>query len=88
MPIHTLTSLDQPEIQMYTKLTENQLRNRLHPEQGLFIAESPKVIHVALNAGYQPLSLLCERGNISKGTRLPSWNAVQTLISTLANVSY
>lgn len=64
MSIHTLTSLDQPEIQMYTKLTENQLRNRLHPEQGLFIAESPKVIHVALNAGYLPLSLLCERKHI------------------------
>ena len=41
------------------------MRNRLHSEQGLFVAESPKVIDVALNAGYVPVSLLCERRHIA-----------------------
>lgn len=45
---------------MFSSLTEAQLRNRLEPEKGIFIAESPKVIRVALNAGYEPLALLCE----------------------------
>ncbi|MCM1318830.1 MAG: RNA methyltransferase [Muribaculaceae bacterium] len=48
----------------YASLTEAQLRNRLHPEDGLFIAESPKVINVALTAGYEPVSLLCEERHI------------------------
>ena len=42
-----------------------QLRNALEPEKGIFIAESPKVIHVALNAGYEPVSLLCEAKHIA-----------------------
>ena len=46
-------------------LTEAQLRNALEPEKGIFIAESPKVIHVALNAGYEPVSLLCEAKHIT-----------------------
>ena len=50
---------------MFSTLTEAQLRNRLEPTKGIFIAESPKVIHVALNAGYQPLALLCEERHIS-----------------------
>jgi len=45
-------------------LTEAQLRNRIEPEKGIFIAESPKVIHVALDAGYQPTALLCEQRHI------------------------
>ena len=45
-------------------MTETQLRNRLHVEQGLFVAESPKVIKVALQAGYEPVSLLCEERHI------------------------
>ena len=49
---------------MFTTLTEAQLRNRLEPEKGVFIAESPKVIRVALNAGYEPLALLCERRHL------------------------
>lgn len=49
---------------VFGRLTEAQLRNRLHPEQGIFIAESPKVITTALDAGYEPVSLLCERRHI------------------------
>ena len=45
-------------------MTETQLRNRLQVEQGLFVAESPKVIKVALQAGYEPVSLLCEERHI------------------------
>lgn len=65
MHIHTITSLDMPELQIYTALTEAQLRNRLEPQKGIFIAESPKVIRVALDAGYQPISLLCEERHIT-----------------------
>ena len=60
-----ITSLDQPEVQVFSKLTEAQLRNRLNAEQGVFIAESPKVIRVALGAGYEPVALLCERKHIA-----------------------
>ena len=49
---------------MFSTLTEAQLRNRLDPERGIFIAESPKVIHVALKAGYEAVALLCERRHI------------------------
>lgn len=50
---------------MFGTLTEAQLRNRLEPDKGVFIAESPKVIKVALDAGYEPLALLCERKHIN-----------------------
>ena len=59
-----ITSLDAPELAAYRTLTEAQLRNKLEPEKGLFIAESPKVISVALDAGLEPVSLLCERKHI------------------------
>lgn len=59
-----IQSLIQPEVQIFSSLTEAQLCNRLHAEQGLFIAESPKVIRVALNAGYEAVSLLCEQKHI------------------------
>ena len=65
MPIIELTSLDQPGADAFSTLTEAQLRNRLEPDKGLFIAESPKVIRVALDAGYEPLSLLCERKHLA-----------------------
>ena len=60
-----ITDLSAPELAVYTRLTEAQLRNRLHPEDGLFIAESPKVIGYALDAGYEPVSLLTERRHIA-----------------------
>lgn len=59
-----IASLDSPELEVFTRLTEAQLRNRLEPEKGIFIAESPKVIARALEAGYQPLSLLMERKHL------------------------
>ena len=64
MQLIELSSLSQPGADIFSTLTEAQLRNRLEPEKGIFIAESPKVIHVALNAGYQPLALMCERKHI------------------------
>lgn len=65
MPVIEIQSLDHPGVEVFSTLTEAQLRNRLEPEKGLFIAESPKVIHVALDAGYHPLSLLCERRHLT-----------------------
>jgi len=59
-----VSSISAPGIDVYGTLTETQLRNRLEPEKGLFIAESPKVISVALDAGMEPVSLLCERKHI------------------------
>ena len=53
-----------PELDVFARLTEAQLRNKQDPEKGLFIAESPKVIERALNAGYEPVSLLTERKHI------------------------
>ncbi|MCI1936157.1 MAG: RNA methyltransferase [Bifidobacteriaceae bacterium] len=55
-----IDSIDDPRLEAYTHLTELQLRNRLEPEKGLFIAESPKVIDRALAAGVKPLSFLVE----------------------------
>ena len=64
MPIIEITSLQHPNVQLFSALTEAQLRNRIEPEKGIFIVESPKVIRVALDAGYQPIALLCERKHI------------------------
>lgn len=64
MPIIEIDSLSHPGTEVFSILTEAQLRNNIEPEKGIFIAESPKVINVALNAGYQPVSLLCERKHI------------------------
>lgn len=64
MNIIEIKSLEEPGIQMFGSLTEAQLRNRLCPEQAVFIVESPKVIRVALDAGMQPVALLCERRHI------------------------
>ncbi|MBR1793257.1 MAG: RNA methyltransferase [Bacteroidales bacterium] len=54
-----------PELAMFARLTEAQLRNRLEPEKGIFIAESPKVIAVALSAGYQPVAMLTEQRHVN-----------------------
>ena len=64
MAIIEIASLGDPRVEMFGALTEAQLRNRLEPEKGIFIAESPKVINVALNAGYEPLAMLCEKRHI------------------------
>ena len=62
--IYEITSIEDPRIAPFSKLTETQLRQRQDTEQGIFIAESPKVIRVALQAGYEPTALLCEKKHI------------------------
>ena len=60
-----ITDFMAPELDVYARLTENQLLNRHEPEKGLFIAESPNVVERALNAGYTPVSLLLEHKHIT-----------------------
>ena len=60
-----ITDFAAPELDVYARLNENQLLNRHEPEKGLFIAESPKVVERALDAGYVPVSLLLERKHIA-----------------------
>lgn len=60
-----LTDFSDPRLDAYARLTEAQLRNKLEPQLGLFIAESPKVIDRALDAGYEPVSLLMERKHLT-----------------------
>lgn len=64
-----IQSLQEPGIELFSTLTEAQLRHRQDQEQGLFIAESPKVIRVALDAGYEPTAMLCERRHIDGDAR-------------------
>lgn len=59
-----ITSLKQSGVEIFSTLTESQLRNRIEPEKGIFIVESPKVIRVALDAGYVPVAMLCEERHI------------------------
>jgi len=65
MPIIEISSLSHPGVEIFHTLTEAQLRKSIEPGMGIFIAESPKVIQVALNAGYQPLAILCEKKHIT-----------------------
>ena len=59
-----ITDFDAPELDVYARLTEAQLLNQDHPEDGLFIAESPKVISRALDGGYEPVSVLVEKKQV------------------------
>ncbi len=59
-----ITDIQAPELALFTKLTEAQLRSRLEPEKGVFIAESPKVIGTALEAGCRPIALLMEKRHL------------------------
>lgn len=65
MAVIEISGLGHPGVEIFASLTEAQLRNRLDPANALFIAESPKVIRVALSAGYQPVALMCERRHIA-----------------------
>ena len=86
-----LTDFSAPELDVYARLTEAQLRNRREPEKGMFIAESPKVIERALNAGYEPVSLLMERKHIegqaqeliARCPALPVYTADRDLLAEL-----
>lgn len=64
-----ITDFSAPELDVYARLTEAQLLNRFEPAKGMFIAESPKVIHRALDGGCQPVSLLMERKDIAGSAR-------------------
>ncbi len=64
-----ITDLSDPALDLFLRLTEAQLRNRLEPEKGVFIAESPKVIRRALEAGCQPAAFLMERRHIQGQAR-------------------
>ncbi len=59
-----ITDFNAPELDIYARLTENQLLNRHEPEEGIFIAESPKVIERALDSGCKPISILMEKKHI------------------------
>ncbi len=64
-----ITSLTDERVSMFSKLTEAQLRMDVEPEKGIFIAESPKVIRVALDAGWEPTALLCEHKHVEGDAR-------------------
>ena len=59
-----ITDFHAPELDVYARLNENQLLNRADPANALFIAESPKVVERAMNAGYEPVSMLVEKKHI------------------------
>lgn len=65
MPVIQITDLADPRVAVFSSLTEAQLRSRLAPGRAVFIAESPKVIRVALRAGLTPLALLCEERHLA-----------------------
>lgn len=86
-----IDSLSDARVSVYASLTEAQLRCELHPENGIFIAESPKVINVAVDAGFIPVSMLCERRHIegdaasiiSRCPDLPVYTASRELLKSL-----
>lgn len=90
--IIVISDFSAPELDVFARLTDAQLRNRQDTEKGLFIAESPKVIQRALHAGYQPVSLLMEEKHINGQARellsqcgdLPVYTADR---QTLANLT-
>lgn len=91
MPIIEISSLSHPGVEIFCTLTEAQLRNRIEPDKGIFIAESPKVINVALDAGYEPLAILCEHkhivgdaaGIIERCGNVPVYTGGRELLATL-----
>ena len=70
MNLIEITDFSAPELDVYARLTEAQLLNRFEPKKGMFIAESPKVIMRALDAGYEPVSFLVERKHLAGGESL------------------
>ncbi len=91
MPVIEISSLKHEGVEVFSTLTEAQLRNKVEPEKGVFIAESPKVIKVALDAGYEPLALLCERKHIAGDAKeivervgdIPIYTGNRDLLATL-----
>ncbi len=91
MPVIEITSLDHPGVEVFSTLTEAQLRMKHESCEGIFIAESPKVINVALNAGYTPLALLCEKKHITgdaaeiiaRCSNIPVYTGERNLLASL-----
>ena len=87
-----VSDLSEECVSVFSKLTEAQLRNRLEPEKGIFIAESPKVISLALNEGYEPVSLLMEPKHIEGQGKeiiercgdIPVYTAERSVLAELA----
>lgn len=65
MDIIEIASIDDSRVEVFSSLTEAQLCDKSHWDNGLFIAESPKVIRVALEQGFEPVCMLCERKHIT-----------------------
>lgn len=63
--IINITDFNDPALDVFARLTEAQLRNKMEPEKGIFIAESAKVISYALKAGYEPVSMLMEHKHVA-----------------------
>lgn len=86
-----ITDINAPELDMFARLTESQLRSRREPEKGIFIAESPKVIRVALDAGLEPVALLMEgrhlegdgREIVARCPQVPVYTGSRELLSGL-----
>lgn len=86
-----ITDFNAPELDIYARLPEVQLLHFYEPEKGVFIAESPKVIERALNAGYEPISLLLERKHItgeaqeivSRCGEIPIFTADENILASL-----
>ncbi len=86
-----ISDLQAPQLDVYARLTEAQLLNRFEPQKGMFIAESPKVIQRALDAGCRPVSLLMERGHVNAEAReailrcgdVPVYTAPLTVLAQL-----
>ena len=91
MPVIEISSLSHPGVEIFCTLTEAQLRNRIETDKGVFIVESPKVITRALDAGYEPLALLCEQKHITGDAAdiiercddIPVYTGARELLATL-----
>ena len=82
--VREITDFSAPELDVYARLTENQLVNRAEPEKGMFIAESPLVIGRALDAGYAPVSFLMEpkaRGDAGKSPGLERCGSIPVYVA-------
>lgn len=86
-----IEDFNRPELDVYVRLTGAQLRSKLEPEKGVFIAESPEVIKVALDAGIEPLSLLTDERLINSAVKniierlddIPIYSATKDVLTTL-----
>ena len=91
MPIIEISSLSHPGVEIFSALTEAQLRNHIELDKGLFIVESPKVITRALDSGYEPLAILCEYKHIvgdaaeiiERCENVPVYTGSRELLATL-----